>query len=512
MSTAAAPNEAGVTPPVAVAAPLRTDSLAVGVSVLLALSLLQRVVGLMRSILFCRLLSDEQLGTWSLAFSFLLLAAPLAVMGLPGSFGRYVERYRQRGQLAAFLRRTGLAIGLLTAGGAAVVCVAREPVSWLVFNDASHADLVLTLGIALAAVIAVNYVVDLLTSLRQVRAVSLVQFTHSMVFAAVGLGLLYATQLGAEAVVIAYAAGGLAGVAVGAIPLAQVWRSTRGETACLPLSRRDLWGHLLPFAAWIWIVNLLTNLFEMADRYMIVHFAPGTSEQVHALVGQYHSSRVLPTLMMAAAGMVATVLLPYLSHDWEAGRRSHVVRRLDTLTTLAGLAVFAGGALVLFAAPWIFGWVLEGRYDDGLAVLPWTLAYAGWFSISLIAQNYLWCAERARLANVALLVGLAANIALNLALLPWLGLEGAVLATAVANAAALALVLYFGRCSGMAWRRGTLLVCLLPVLLGFGVWTTLAGAALTGYAALRTEWLFTTSQRRELWRQGRDLIARFRPA
>jgi PST family polysaccharide transporter len=511
MSTATAQDDAGRAPPVAAAGALRTDSLALGVSVMLGLSVLQRVVGLVRSILFCRLMSDEQLGAWSLAFSFLLLAAPLAVLGLPGSFGRYVERYRQRGQLAVFLRRTSLVIALLAASGVSVVCLARESISWLVFNDTAHADLVLTLGLSLLAVIAVNYVVDLLTSLRQVRAVSLVQFAHSMVFAAVALGLLYATPLGARAVVIAYAVGGLAGIAVAAPRLLHVWRSTGAESTADAPSHRDLWSHLLPFAAWIWVVNLLTNLFEMADRYMIVHFAPGTSDQVHALVGQYHSSRVLPSIMMAAAGMVATVVLPYLSHDWEAGKREEVARRLNTLMVLVGLAFFAGGAAVLVASPVIFDWILAGRYRDGLAVLPCTLAYAGWFSISLVAQSYLWCAERAKLANVALLLGLITNVALNLALLPWLGLPGAVLATAAANALALALVLYFGRCAGMPWQRGALLVCLLPVVLGFGVWAALAGAAIVALVALRTEWLFTTTERKEIWQQGRDLWARFRP-
>jgi O-antigen/teichoic acid export membrane protein len=492
------------------AAPLRADSLAMGVTVLFSLAILQRVVGLVRGILFCRLLPEEELGTWSLAFSFLLLAAPLAVLGLPGSFGRYVERYRQRGQLGAFLRRTTLATAILAALGVAAICLAREPVSWLVFNDTSHGELLLLMGLALLAVIAGNFVVDLLTALRQVRAVSLVQFAHSMVFAVVGLGLLYFTGLGAAAVVIAYAAGSLAGIVVVLPALTSVWRaagdqgSAGDNRTATPLPHGELWGKLLPFAAWIWLVNLLTNLFEMADRAMIVHFAPGTPEHVHALVGQYHSSRVLPALLITAASMLATVVLPYLSHDWEAGRKADVDRRHGGVLKLTGLAVFAGGAATLVCAPLLFGWVLAGRYNDGLAVLPWTLAYSCWFGMSLVAQNYLWCAERARLANVALLAGLAVNIVLNLALLPLLGLMGAVLATAAANALALTLVYCFSRAAGMPLDRGTLIVSLLPLLLGFGLWPALIGLVLAGWMALRTEWLFTSPQRaevRRLWDQ-----------
>ena len=61
--------------------------------------------------LFCRWLDPEQLGLWDMAFSFLLLAAPLAVLAIPGSFGRYLEYYRRRGQLHVFLRRTSLVCG-----------------------------------------------------------------------------------------------------------------------------------------------------------------------------------------------------------------------------------------------------------------------------------------------------------------------------------------------------------------------------------------------------------------
>ena len=75
--------------------------------------MLQRLVGFVREIFFCRWLAADQLGQWDMAFGFLMLAAPLAVLALPGTFGRYVERYRQQGRLRGFLRWTALACGAL---------------------------------------------------------------------------------------------------------------------------------------------------------------------------------------------------------------------------------------------------------------------------------------------------------------------------------------------------------------------------------------------------------------
>ncbi|HEY2147725.1 MAG TPA: hypothetical protein VGH32_07290, partial [Pirellulales bacterium] len=92
---------------------LRTDSLATSVAILVALSIAQRLIGFARQILVCRWLEPDQLGEWDICFKFLMLGAPLAVLGLPGSFGRYLEYYRRRGHLKTFLRRTAAACTIL---------------------------------------------------------------------------------------------------------------------------------------------------------------------------------------------------------------------------------------------------------------------------------------------------------------------------------------------------------------------------------------------------------------
>src|SRR5262249_37561673 len=90
-------------------AALRTDALSDSIIVLLILAAVQRIVGFVRGVLVCRWLSPQELGQWDMAFGFLTLGAPLVVLGLPGSFGRYVEYFRQRGQLGRLLRRTATA-------------------------------------------------------------------------------------------------------------------------------------------------------------------------------------------------------------------------------------------------------------------------------------------------------------------------------------------------------------------------------------------------------------------
>ena len=84
---------------------LISDSIAAGVAFAVVLTIGQRLVGFGRGILFCRLMTDQQLGQWSMVWSYLMLLAPLAVLGLPGCFGKFTEYYRQRGQLKSFIGR-----------------------------------------------------------------------------------------------------------------------------------------------------------------------------------------------------------------------------------------------------------------------------------------------------------------------------------------------------------------------------------------------------------------------
>jgi len=229
-----------------------------------------------------------------------------------------------------------------------------------------------------------------------------------------------------------------------------------------------MWKTLIPFAGWILLINLLTNLFEIADRYMIVHYASASAAESLAVVGNYHSSRVMPMLLVSVAMMLATVLTPHLSHDWEEGKREKVSARLNLFIKAMAFGLTVLAVAVVVVAPLLFGVAFKGKFAGGLSVLPWTLTYCIWFSLIMVAQKYLWCAEKAGLVGAALGIGLVANIGLNLVLLPRMGLLGAVLATSVANLLALVLILAFNRMLGFHLDRGAWVLLAAPLSLCLG--------------------------------------------
>lgn len=492
---------------------LRTDTLADSVLILLTLMVVQRLVGFCRAILFCRWLDPEQLGQWDMAFGFLMLAGPLSVVALTSSFGRYVEYYRKRRQLRVLLRRAAVACAGLAVVAVALIDLLPGRFSQLIFGTPERTRLVGLVALTLLTVIAFNYFVDLFNALRNVRLIAGLQLINSLVFAALGVGLLLGWQCTTESVVLAYGGACVLSSLGGAWWLVRRWHALPEDGP--PPPHRELWTKLLSFTTWVWITSLLANLFDIADRYMIVHCSAGPPAEGLVQVGHYHSSRVVPLLLVSVATLLGSMLTPHLSHDWEAGRRELVVKRLNLFMKLIGFLLCLGAVVVLFASPLLFGVAFRGKFTVGQAVLPWTLTYCIWFGMWSIAQNYLWCAEKARWGTVALFVGLVANIALNSLLLPRLGLLGAVLATAAANLLTLLLILTINRRLGFHVDGGTWVILAVPAVIWLGPWATslvLVGVLLEALAADR---ILTAEEKRQLyegWLHYRQRFASFRVA
>ena len=161
---------------------LRTDSLFSGLAMLIVLTAGQRIVGFIRQLLLCRIMEPEEVGRWNIAYSMIVLGAPLLVLGIPGTFGKFTEHFRQRGQLKGFLHRTLRATVCFGQLGVVLLLVLARPLAWLLFRDLRQNATVVLLGLALLTVIAFNVTVELLTSLRQVKTVTWLRFCFSVVF------------------------------------------------------------------------------------------------------------------------------------------------------------------------------------------------------------------------------------------------------------------------------------------------------------------------------------------
>jgi O-antigen/teichoic acid export membrane protein len=489
----------------AIPATFRADSLLSAMTLMLVLAVVQRGTGFLRNVLVCRFLEPSELGYWNLANSFLILAAPLIVLGIPGTFKRYVAHYEQRGMLRGFLVRTTRVTCGLTVAGVVLMLMCRQQVAWLAFGDAQSTRLVGLVAATLLAVIAFNFCMELLTALRQVRFVSYLQLANSVLFTLVSLALIGWFGWAAEGVIVGYA---VACLVTAMFALHQIVIGLRSRLASeLPqtASRIPLWERLVPVAFWFWMADLLANLFGLTDRLMIVHLADGLEGSPMTMIGQYHSSQIIGTLLLALTAMLSGILLSYVSHDWEVGERVKAARTLDRSLKLISLCMTWCAAIGLLVAPLVFSWALENKYRDGLDVLPMTMAYCIWCGLWSVAHNYLWCRERAWVISATVLVGLVVNTLLNFWWLPVWGLSGAVAATAVANLVTLFLVMWICHLMGMRYAPSTWLAMAAPAILCTG--GPIAVVVTTSWIVVGVfgGWLLDEQQRSRLMRMGRSL-------
>jgi O-antigen/teichoic acid export membrane protein len=487
---------------------IRPNSLAQSLVLLLSLTVIQRAVGFGRSLLLCRWLPSEELGHWDLTLGFLELAAPIAVLSLPACFARYVEHYRQRGQLRAFVRRTTVAIFLPLAASIALLFCGQHWFSRILYGDDSDLGLIGVVIFALPAVIVFNSINELFGGLRMYRAVTVLQFMQSMLFAALAIGLTAGWRAGAESVVAAF---GLTCVLCSVVPfywLSRMWWALPCDGAGPP--QTAFWGRLLPFVGAVWLSNLVGNLFMMSDRYMILHHSGLDATEATMAVGQYHSARLVPLLIVQLSILVGTMVVPYLSHDWEAGRRDVVRARLNLFLKVVGLGLTALAAVVLIASPLLFAGVFAGKFAAGEAILPWTLLAAAWFSMFTLARSYLWCDEHVWLVGIGLVAALVINVAAAAVLLPRWGLHGAALAASTANLALLLVVYGLAIWRGMRITPGTWIVTAVPATICLGAVPALVALVAVMALSLATPLVFTRAEKEQILSFGRDSLARWR--
>ncbi|MGI9518891.1 MAG: lipopolysaccharide biosynthesis protein, partial [Pirellulaceae bacterium] len=322
------------------------------------------------------------------------------------------------------------------------------------------------------------------------------RLVNGLAFAVLAIGLVFMWENGTEAITVGFAVSCL----IATLPA--IWYFSRNRSLIassdLPLPRKSMWSRIAPFAAWLWVINLVSNLYEVADRNMLLHLAPVSSVEAQALVGQYHSGRVIPLVLVGLAAMLSGILMSYMTANWVRGDREKVSRQLGWTLKLMGIGFTVIGLGVLLLAPLLFDVILQGKFNGGLAVLPLTLVYCIWYSLVTVGQDYLWCREKGKWACLAVIVGLSINVLLNLFLIPRFGLTGAVWATATSNIVSL-VALYLTNLS-FGWRadRGVWFSALIPLVLLLPLNVAIASVLVLTWAGVKYGWLFSESERNEL--------------
>ena len=441
---------------------MRPDSFLAALSVMLVLTVLQRAIGLVRGIWFCHALDDAALGQWAMGFGFLSLVTPMFLFGIPGSLPRFVEPHLQQGSLRTFLRQIFAATGILALTCTSGLLLFPNRISAFVFGGIQSQPLVLCLALALACTVLMLVTDELLRGLRLIRLSSVVVCCQSLGFSLLGIACLELGG-GVPSLLVAFAAASLFAVLLGWWGLLRANRSIPADHHSL--AALALWRRILPYALSIWWMNVLSNSFELTDRYMLLHLTPTGDEMGQRAVGQYHSGAIIPTVLISLSTMVGGILMPYLAADWERDQRGEVFSRLRLAIASVAVAFTAIAAASILFAPLLYNFILAGRYEGARQILPLCLIYAIWTSLAFIAQQHLFLIEKGRYAAYVLAVGLGINLALNAWWVPLWGLHGAVAATCISQLIVLCGILLAMHRTGFPFDLTVLWAILLPATL-----------------------------------------------
>lgn len=309
---------------------------------------------------------------------------------------------------------------------------------------------------------------------------------------------------------------GLTGVMKGYALSAAVLAALLTPALLVRIERRVLWSLVRPmlvFSLPLIASGLAARFLNIGDRYLITYFLGAEANAEYELAARFGG--LVNTLVVQSFASAFTVLgLKALGDEADPNFHRRTFRHLSAFAggCALGLGMFYSDVVRLLPSN-------DPAYAEGDGLVMLIAGGFALYGLYIVAVNVLYAAGRTR--TVALTVGLAglANLVLNLALIPWLGLAGAALATLLAY-----FVLAYGTAYaaeqslnvGYPWQAVGWIMLVAAALWGagqvandWGFWTRvgLRGALVLAYPAV----LFAVGvYRREDWKQGRQLVERWR--
>lgn len=424
-----------------------------GVLGYLPVNVVQGVVGLLTIVLFTRVLDPTQYGVYALAFSVGSLTQTVLLTWTEAAMARFLAARGEDGRLADhFATLYRLWIGAAVLVPLACVAVAMSPL---------HGPLKVAVIAALASTL-VNSLTKLALERRraagEVSGAALLTIIQNAGGFVLGLALAFAGLGGAAPIL---GVGAISALCVVLVLPAELKRLAGGKFDRALARAYAAYG--LPVS----LSLILALVLASTDRLLLGAFLD------EATVGVYHAgyslgSRTLDVVFIWLGMAGAPALISALERGGQSAltEAAHEQASFMTLLTLP-----AAVGLALVARPLAELMIGEDLRVGASHVTPW-IAASGW--LSGVTTYYLLqaftLARRTPLLIVSMSAPAIANVILNLALIPRLGLDGALWATMVS----------YGVGAVAAWALGRR-ACPLPI-----PWEVLAkaGAACVAMAVV----------------------------
>ena len=379
-------------------------------------SLLASVLGFVATIYIARMLGSEPLGIYNVAVGLVSWLAIIGKVGFTGAVTKRVSEGEERG--AYTVAGAAIILGLFVFVAAGILAFRGYIVDYIDYSATLYVVLILL-------VVLLNGLVNsLLTGLHLVHISGFLSpvKTGARAFSQIAL---VATGASTAGLFIGHIAGFVVAIAIGGYFIA-----SRLPTLSRP--RRRHFESLGSFAKFSWLGTLQSRMFNYTDVIVLGFFVSS------GLIGVYAVAWNVGQFLILFSGAVKSTLFPEMS---EMSARddpqvvSHIVEQSLTFGGLFLVPGLFGGALLGERILQIYG----PEFPKGAEVLTILIVANLFMGYQNQLLNTLNAVDRPDLAFRVNAVFVAANVALNVALISQFGWIGAAVATAVSVAISLVL-------------------------------------------------------------------------
>lgn len=367
-----------------------------------------------------RLLGPKGFGVFALAFGLAAIAGPVARFGVQGSLARFIAENRSDPTACAMLVRDALRLVLVTATLASTALVVAAPSIAAAYNDKSLVWPLRGMAISLLAETVFALYLSTFIALARVAVNLRLVFMESAAEAAASVAFVVAGMGAAGAAfgrAVGYGLGAAIAVAtalhlVGRVSGA-VWSRGRGTGSTTEIRR-----YALP----LFVLDGLYGLYTRVDVLFVAALLSTTA------VGVFSAPKRLVQTLESIGLAVANSVAPRQTASDEGSR-------VDAFTTAVRWLVILHAALIAPLVVWadpIVDLLLGSEYAGSADVLRWLAPYVLLSGVNpLISTTVNFLGHAGRRIPIAL-GALAINVAINIALLPRIGVAAAAIGTSAA--------------------------------------------------------------------------------
>lgn len=400
------------------------DELASRFKAQLASQFISAVAGGLLIVGLARLLDPDGYGLLFLSLSVIGVFQMVARLGIGRSAGRYVSEYKEIDQTQIpYIVRTSLLVNIVALTVTALILAVSYRYIASFLNEPELVPFLL-LGVLLVGLGTANtFVEKVLQGFEAITFVAGWEIFGRISRLLIALGLVV-SGFGALGALWGYVISAMLMTAIGFVYLFRRVRSVRNNTARVePGLRRRIVEYAIPITA----TNTAKVLDKRVDTVLVGYFLSPVAVSYYVLGSQVVSFVETP---MSALGFT---LSPSFGAQKAAGNIDQVSRIYEQALT-KGLLLYApmGAGIVLVADPMIH-LVFGADYAGAIVVLQVLGVYAMLQAVTKVTSNGLDFLGRARERAIAKGVVSVLNVALNIMLIPLLGVVGAAIATVITH-------------------------------------------------------------------------------